>query len=161
STDKGGGLFDYSGATVVGSILAGNSSPEGDCFVPSYGTGSTHSRGYNLAGSDCGFHATGDKAVSDDLASIGIEALAFNGGPTATMALLATSPAVDRIPVGAVSVGPGLPLCPSSGTKDQRGVARPQGGACDAGAYELVPEVGSMASDSAHRMWMRGCRRGR
>jgi hypothetical protein len=140
TASKGGGLFDYSGATIMGSILAGNSATEGaDCFVPSYGTGSTRSNGYNIAGADCGFSAQGDQVVSDDMASIGIEPLAFNGGPTRTMALLATSPAVDWIPVGAVALGRGLPLCPSSGKRDQRGVLRPQGPACDVGAYELVP----------------------
>jgi len=124
---------------VTGSILAANSAPEGaDCFAPSYGTGSPRSGGYNVAGVDCAFAATGDQVVQDNMASIGIEALGFNGGPTKTMALLATSRAVDSIPVGAVSVGAELPLCPSSGTRDQRGVPRPQGPACDVGSYELV-----------------------
>jgi CSLREA domain-containing protein len=53
-------------------------------------------------------------------------ALADNGGPTNTHALGATSPAI-----GAASQAPDR----CTGT-DQRGVARPQGGACDIGAYE-------------------------
>ncbi len=52
-------------------------------------------------------------------------ALADNGGPTRTFALVATSPAVDRV-AGA---------CPAT---DQRGIARPQGVRCDAGAFELI-----------------------
>jgi predicted outer membrane repeat protein len=51
--------------------------------------------------------------------------LALNGGPTATHALLAGSPAIDA----------GGAPCPA---RDQRGVARPSGSACDAGAYELT-----------------------
>lgn len=50
--------------------------------------------------------------------------LTNNGGPTATHALLAGSPALDA----GTSEG-----CP---TTDQRGVARPQGPACDMGSFE-------------------------
>jgi CSLREA domain-containing protein len=53
--------------------------------------------------------------------------LADNGGPTQTMALLAGSPAIDLI----------APPCGT--TPDQRGVPRPQGAGCDAGAYEFAP----------------------
>jgi predicted outer membrane repeat protein len=53
--------------------------------------------------------------------------LADNGGPTRTIALLAGSPARNA--------GAG---CPAT---DQRGVARPQGSACDVGAYEAVERL--------------------
>ncbi len=53
--------------------------------------------------------------------------LADNGGPTETMALRAGSIAIDRVPA------------PCGTTPDQRGVARPQGAGCDAGAYEFAP----------------------
>ncbi len=57
-----------------------------------------------------------------------------NGGPTITHALVQGSPAID-------AAGPD---CPPPDT-DQRGVARPQGTACDIGAFEfehlMVPEV--------------------
>jgi hypothetical protein len=59
-----------------------------------------------------------------------------NGGPTQTIALLPTSPAVDAIPVSPVNYCTdvtGMPV-----TTDQRGVSRPQGPACDIGAFELV-----------------------
>ena len=55
--------------------------------------------------------------------------LADNGGPTPTMALLPGSPAIDAGDDSA---------CPPT---DQRGVARPQGLACDIGAFELVPKL--------------------
>lgn len=54
--------------------------------------------------------------------------LANHGGPTRTHALLFGSPAVDA---GTCADASGLPLA-----TDQRGVARPQGAACDIGAYE-------------------------
>jgi CSLREA domain-containing protein len=50
--------------------------------------------------------------------------LAANGGPTRTHALLAGSPAIDAAAAAD---------CPG---KDQRGVSRPQGAACDIGSYE-------------------------
>jgi hypothetical protein len=53
--------------------------------------------------------------------------LADNGGPTLTHALLDGSPAIDAADDAA---------CPAT---DQRGVPRPQGAACDIGAYEYVP----------------------
>lgn len=53
-----------------------------------------------------------------------IGALADNGGPTRTHALLADSPALDAAEAT---------LCPDS---DQRDVARPQGAGCDIGSYE-------------------------
>ena len=55
-----------------------------------------------------------------------------NGGPTFTHALLAGSPAIDaRNPA---APGSGGNACEAT---DQRGVARPQGAACDIGAFEL------------------------
>ena len=51
-----------------------------------------------------------------------------NGGATPTLALLPGSPAIDQIRRSA-----------RANTTDQRGVKRPQGAACDIGAYEYVP----------------------
>lgn len=60
-----------------------------------------------------------------------------NGGPTATMALLPGSAAIGLVAAaGCVSA-------------DQRGSARPQGPACDAGAFEWAPPVIGAASTSA------------
>ncbi len=60
--------------------------------------------------------------------------LQSNGGPTQTIALTATSPAVNA---GKATV------CAATGlgnvnSLDQRGTSRPQGSGCDIGAYELV-----------------------
>ena len=83
--------------------------------------------GYNLdAGTTCGFSASGSVSNTDPM----LQPLARNGGPTETMALSPTSPAVDAIPLGAIGCGTTL-------VSDQRGVSRPQGAGCDIGAYEL------------------------
>ncbi len=64
-------------------------------------------------------------------------ALADNGGPTQTMALLAVSPTInvgDNTRFSALVGSPNY----GAGGLDQRGVTRPQptGGTCDIGAYE-------------------------
>jgi hypothetical protein len=53
--------------------------------------------------------------------------LANNGGFTKTMALLAGSSAIDKLPAAC------------GWSTDQRGIHRPQGPKCDMGAYEYVP----------------------
>ena len=79
------------------------------------------SLGFNLdTGASCGLAGQGDR-TGDPL----LGALANNGGETDTMALGAGSAAID-----------GGGACPPPAA-DQRGVARPQGAACDTGAFEL------------------------
>ena len=86
----------------------------------------TEGQGYNLdSGASCGFAQPTDRSSANPL----LGPLAFNGGPTPTLALLVGSPAIDH--GGSSANG-----CPAT---DQRGVARPQGAACDIGAYELTP----------------------
>ena len=59
-----------------------------------------------------------------------------NGGPTETLALRRGSPAINRVPKKGAR-------CPAT---DQRGVTRPQRGACDIGAFEdAVPEIAILA----------------
>ena len=158
---EGGGIYDIDGSvTLIGSTVTGNAAEAGggisiasdtvelvntmvakntaafglDCF------GSPTSLGYNLIGdvSGCGFTATTGDLVGDDANPIDplLGPLQDNGGPTFTHALLAGSPAVDSIPVADCNDIDGVPVA-----TDQRGVSRPQGSACDIGAYELVPVV--------------------
>ncbi|MER5981366.1 right-handed parallel beta-helix repeat-containing protein [Streptomyces sp. NPDC001857] len=79
------------------------------------------SQGHNLDGDgSCRLTAAGDLPSRTPL----IGPLTDNGGPTDTVALLPGSPALDA-----------ADGCTDT---DQRGVARPQGAACDIGAYEAV-----------------------
>ncbi len=108
-------------ASVGASITLKNSLVAGRCL------GAIVSGDYNLDSGDfCGFTQPHDLRNTNPL----LGPLQVNApGSTATHALLAGSPAVDR---GGTSANG----CPAT---DQRGVSRPQGGACDIGAYELIP----------------------
>jgi CSLREA domain-containing protein len=103
---------------VRSSILVGNS--ESNCVFR------VISEGLNLFESPA---ACMDLLLGDlDLARLGgdvlLGTLADNGGPTWTHALLPGSPALDAAGIDCLAI-------------DQRGVLRPQGTACDIGAFEL------------------------
>jgi len=66
-------------------------------------------------------------------AGVNPNGLQDNGGPTRTVALLVTSPAVDRVPINACTTTGGAPLI-----TDQRGAPRPSGDGCDSGAFEVT-----------------------
>ena len=106
---------------LIRSLIAGNTAPTGtprNCGRP------VSSLGYNVADSDeCGLGADGDRVVADARLGAGLENL---GGETNVWPLLADSPAIDVIPG----------CFPAT---DQRGIERPQGPACEAGAYEHDP----------------------
>ncbi len=108
-------LSDGSSLTVLnlaGTIVAG--APGANCGGPII------SGGHNLdSDGTCGLHALSDVNGLDP----GLLALADNGGPTDTRALASSSRAIDA----------GGAQC---GATDQRGTARPAGGACDIGAFE-------------------------
>ena len=117
----GDGIYNEGGtATLRSTIVANNAG--GNCG------GSLTDGGYNIDDDGtCGFTtATGSLPDTDPL--LDPEGLQDNGGPTETIALQSDSPAVDLV---------GQEACPPPAT-DQRGVERPQGEACDSGAYELV-----------------------
>jgi hypothetical protein len=160
SADAFGGAIHSSGGSVMpvtmqvnNSTFSGNSTPEGAAISVFFGSGQilrntivTDSTsgdncfsffgpaspitdgGYNVEDTDtCGFtQGTGSLPNTDPL--LDPAGLADNGGPTQTIALLPNSPAVDLV---------GQEACPPPEI-DQRGVERPQGEACDAGAFELV-----------------------
>ena len=123
-------------AAIDGILLrAAASPPAPNCTLQ--GVGDPQSSPPNLISTNsvaddasCALAGAGDQQVADVL----LGALADNGGPTATRALLEGSPAIDA---GASACnGPDGPLA-----ADQRGALRPRGAACDIGAFE-VPEAG-------------------
>jgi hypothetical protein len=121
---SGGGVaHNAANSGVQNTIIASNqSSLPGTDFDNCISNNALTDGGHNLAfpastGCPASF-ASGDPMLGP---------LAGNGGPTATMALLEGSAAIDQVP----SVGAG---CEAT---DQRGISRPQGAACDIGAYEF------------------------
>lgn len=108
--------------TLRNTIIARNTSVAGaqDCRtnqVP------FESLGHNLDGDgSCFLTGPQDRAERDPR----LARLADNGGPTRTLALRRGSPAIDA---------GGAEDCPAA---DARGTARPQGTACDIGAFEYV-----------------------
>jgi hypothetical protein len=125
---NGGGIAREGSApamTIHNTIIAGNSGGGApDCV--GFASGGTITRSGNLIGdpSGCAYPTPGPGDITGVSPLLG--PLEDNGGPTATQALLAGSPAIDH------AVAP----CPAT---DQRGVARPQLAGCDIGAYELEP----------------------
>ena len=107
------------GGSVFATVLA-------DAAVDNCG-GSLTSGGYNWSDDEsCGLTmATDTEDVGGDP---GLAALADNGGPTLTMLPEAGSPLLNAIPANEADC---------TGT-DQRGITRPQDGACDIGAVEIA-----------------------
>lgn len=116
--------------TVTNTVLA--NSTGGNCYVKPDsiivgGTGNTGvitNGGYNLEdGESCEFR-TANGSMSNTNPDLDQAGLANNGGPTQTIALVASSPAINAADDS---------KCP---TTDQRGFARPLGAHCDIGAFE-------------------------
>jgi hypothetical protein len=135
-----GSFINLSNTIVAGNtfVNTGSATMPSDCNTnPSGGPPKVVSQGYNLFGEITGCSITmaaGDQTIgpADPL----VAPLANNGGPTQTSALQPGSPAIDA----------GSPAVPGSATQacttsDQRGVGRPQGPACDIGAYEYPYHV--------------------
>ena len=124
----GGGIINSFGTVTLRNTVIGNNADTGgeapDC------TGTLTSEGYNLVWNPSGCTIVGDTTGNLLGQNPRLDTLSDNGGPTQTHALQSGSPAIDA----------GNPAAPGSGgacaATDQRGVVRPQGAACDIGAYE-------------------------
>mgnify|MGYP000903248679 CR=1 FL=1 len=102
----GGGITNSDAMTMSNTLIA-NSTSGDDCYGLTAGTNNLVEDG------SCSASLTGDPLLGP---------LADNGGATQTMAPLPGSPVIDA----------GAGCLPA----DQRGIARPQGAACDIGAFE-------------------------
>jgi hypothetical protein len=121
-TFRGGGRFVTAGTTTLkATILALNTASAAggpNCSGP------VASQGNNVLGTVAG--CTFANKPNDKLnRNPKLGALANNGGPTLTLALLNSSPALNVI-------GPAVCAVPV----DQRGIHRPQGPKCDVGSFE-------------------------
>ena len=106
------------GVQLLNTLIAYNS--------PSNCSGMIGDAGHNLSSdASCAFTNRGSMNNTDPK----LGPLADNGGPTLTMALLPSSPAIDA---GDTSLAP---------TTDQRGFPRPSGAAADIGAFEQGQSV--------------------
>ena len=117
----GGGIANQGTLHLKNSILANSSGGYEDCFNLGGNTIATNINNLIETNGSAG-HQCGTPMLSADPQ---LGALADNGGDTQTFALLASSPAIDT--------GDNT-SCEST---DQRGIARPQNGLCDLGAYEV------------------------
>ncbi len=126
----GGGVYlrQDSGSPAAmqfqGTLLALNDDSGGE--APDCSAASLTSNGHNLVGSLLGCTLIGDLTGNITGVAPGLASLGDYGGSTETYALSPGSPAIDA----ADSAD-----CPIT---DQRGVSRPQGAACDIGAYEFA-----------------------
>lgn len=139
SATSGGGVYavtaDNDNESWKNVLLSNNTG--GNCGRDNMGvTNSVTSQGHNLSSdSTCAIYliATGDQNSVDPL----ISPLADNGGFVKTVALQASSPAIDA----GDDVG-----CSST---DARGESRPSGSHCDIGAYEYQVVVASSGGTSS------------
>jgi CSLREA domain-containing protein len=121
-TDTGGVTADE--VWLNSTILAGNTAAgvPASCGGPA---GLYPSANFDVASdSSCPLAGTANLLGTDPL----LAPLAANGGPTRTMGLYDTSPAIDHVPTTSCTMFPMM--------IDQRSQPRPLGGACDAGAFE-------------------------
>ncbi len=125
----GGGIFVLSAATIENSrlqntIVASNTGEQCAGNVRGAITDGDHNLSF------------GDRTCPGKDANPKLGNPRDNGGPTETLALRRGSPAINRVPTKGAN-------CPAT---DQRGVKRPQRGACDIGAFEdAVPEITILA----------------
>ncbi len=119
SAFQGGGINNLGGTVTLRNTIVANSTSGGNCY------GAIINGGNNIEdGTSCGWASTNGSMSSTNPV---LGALANNGGPTMTFALLPGSPAINGVTFNAPNGAP---------STDQRGVARPRGARYDIGAYE-------------------------
>jgi hypothetical protein len=136
---NGGSTGGSSGVNGLGGGLYVQSASSGDDLVLQNTIVAASSRGANCAGSSSSAITDAGHDLSfPDATCPGINgdpkllSLKNYGGPTMTLALAPGSAAIDQVP----ATGAG---CPAT---DERGVKRPQGSACDIGAFEFAtPQI--------------------
>lgn len=155
-TGVGAGFSNWDGSfRYKGSIIAGNRDGDGNKGADCFGSSSnTVSLGFNLLDPEaapeidpeadpCPTIATDLTPGGNPIRNVLERSLGSNSGLTRTHALVEGSMAIDAIPVADCSDADGNPV-----TADQRGVIRPQGAACDIGAFEFDQSLAAEATGS-------------
>lgn len=130
-SSSGGGSIENDAAgvlTVKGTLLA-----KGSLGPNCVDLGTITTKGFNFSDDNSCTDLNDQTDKNDVPLNLDSAGLQDNGGPTQTVALRANSPALDAIPSASCADVDGNPL-----QTDQRGTLRPQGPACDSGAFELV-----------------------
>jgi len=126
----GGGILVWRGDVVLKNSIVAQNSVGGNCGTDS--EGAFTSLDHNLSDdASCAPFLSDAGDLNSTAAGLDPNGLRNNGGPTETIALLPTSAAVNAVPVGACTDTSAAPV-----KTDQRGVLRPQGPACEIGAFE-------------------------
>jgi hypothetical protein len=142
---RAGGIFSFGDSTdpatveLMNAIVAANISSTASNGPDIFNFGESEvSATHTLIGTTTGYALAvdggGNLPGADpkfELDGFGKPLLSDNGGPTRTHALLDGSPAIDAADGGACADA-------RVAGRDQRGVNRPQGPACDMGAYEAI-----------------------
>ena len=115
---RGGGMAEQFGSATLKNTLVASDGLGGNCAY--VGLGAIGNGGHNLV--------FGDATCPGMIGNPKLSPLADNGGSTKTVALGPGSAARDKVPASRAG-------CPGI---DQRGVHRPQGKACDIGAFEFA-----------------------
>ncbi|HYT68979.1 MAG TPA: choice-of-anchor Q domain-containing protein, partial [Vicinamibacterales bacterium] len=128
SFPSGGSITSLYGPTTLSRTILAKGPTGPNCYYTNILGGRIVSDGYNISDdASCSSVLTGPGDLNETSAGLSPSGLQNNGGATETIQLLSTSAVVDSVPLEACAVS------------DQRGVTRPQGAACDVGAYERVP----------------------
>jgi hypothetical protein len=137
ATPRGGGILNFSGIATIKNSIVASSGAGGNC-ANSGGTFTALGKNFDTDGTGA---ALDPDFMQVTPAQLNLGPLQNNGGPTQTHALLAGSVAINAV-TDCTGVGSGAV------TSDQRGISRPQGAACDVGAFEFVntaPTINAVA----------------
>ena|GEM_PF-5098934 len=135
----GGGVYNGGNLVLIHTLISGNTAPTAPEISQTTYPGYTATvDNFNL------FGVNGNAGVVGFTLSPGGSDIVPAGGlSTILLPLALNSPGTTQthaLPIGSPAIDAVLSGCPPPGT-DQRGITRPQGAACDIGAFELVPPV--------------------
>lgn len=125
---QGGGIYNFGPVTLTYATVLANSAPNGAEIFQDFGAVALNKS--IVVGEILGDMLTSNFSVTSSV-GLNLGQPQNNGGLTLTMLPGPGSTAIDIVPAASCSLA-----------TDQRGVARPQGSACDAGAVEVkVPKL--------------------